>query len=78
MKIKEHIVMCIFLFTAKNLDCGRAKQLIESIINEFNLARDEKTFEQLFQTIIDFCQKNNINLDEKPTQHRKRAVSTRY
>ena len=63
---------------AKNIDYGKAQQLIESIIEEFNLARDEKSFEQLFQTIINFCQQNNINLNDKPTRHRKRAVSTRY
>jgi hypothetical protein len=70
--------MFYLYFIAKVLDYGKAQQLIQSIIQEFDLARDEKCFEQLFQTITTFCQQNNINLNDKPTQHRKRAVSTRF
>jgi hypothetical protein len=70
------ITFCLS-FIAKTLDYGKAQQLILSIIEELNLARGEQSFKQLFQTIINFCQKNNINLNDKPEQHRQRAVSIR-
>ncbi|CAF1518073.1 unnamed protein product [Rotaria sordida] len=63
---------------AKTLDYGKAQQLILSIIEELTLSRDEKSFEQLFQTIAIFCQQNSINLNDRPRQHRKRAVSIRF
>ena len=76
--MKDHMFVFHISFIAKNLDYGKAQQLIKSIIEEFSLARDDKSFEQIFQKIIIFCQMNNINLKDKPPQHRKRAVSTRY
>ncbi|CAF1514077.1 unnamed protein product [Rotaria sordida] len=60
------------------LDYGKAQQLILSIIEELTLSQDEKSFEQLFQTIAIFCQQNSINLNDRPRQHRKRAVSIRF
>ncbi|CAF4092977.1 unnamed protein product [Rotaria sordida] len=63
---------------AKTLDYGKAQQLILSIIEELTLSRDEKSFEQLFQTIAIFCKQNSINLNDRPRQHRKRAVSIRF
>ncbi|CAF2968206.1 unnamed protein product [Rotaria sp. Silwood2] len=40
---------------AKVLDYGKAQQLILSVIEELNSARDEKSFQQLFQLVISFC-----------------------
>ncbi len=77
-KKTEHMLISCFYFIAKTLDYGTAQELILSVTDEINASRDENSFAQLYKTITIFCQQNNINLNDRPRQHRKRVSSIRF
>lgn len=62
---------------AKSLDFGRAHTLISAVINQIGELIDGEEVSTLFGQISEFCVQNEIDLNIKTKQRRRRMISTR-
>ncbi|CAF4599072.1 unnamed protein product [Rotaria socialis] len=63
---------------SKSLDFGTAHSLISAVINQISELRNEEEFTKLYDQIIEFSDKNNIDLNNKMKERRVRKTSTRF
>ena len=60
------------------IDYGKAHHLISAVIEEMQNFRNEKSFKLIYDRIVDFTEKYDIDLKEKRKGGRARAIPTRF
>ena len=73
------LIYCLFyLYLGETIDYGKADSLISSIIEKTKNLRDEQSFKSIYNQIVDFSQKHDIDLTRRRKNRRGRVIPSHF